>query len=220
IEGIRDGVADTPEKMDKYVNIIYSKANDLDKLVDELFLYAKLDSKQISFRFEHADIVGFLDDCIEEQRYVAMEKGIELEWDERPASGLLVVADLEKLKRAVLNMIGNAQKFTDKADKTIRVSVREESNRVTIEIRDNGIGIAAADIPHIFDRFYRAERSRNSSTGGSGLGLAIARQIIEGHGGAIWASSEPGLGTSFYFTLKRPTNEEGSIDDDDTHSDY
>ncbi len=220
IEGIRDGVADTPEKMDKYVNIIYSKANDLDKLVDELFLYSKLDLNQVPFQFEHADIVGFLDDCIDEQRYVAKEKGIELEWDERPKSAVPVVADFEKLKRVVLNMIGNAQKFTDKPYKTIRVSVRGDSNQVTVEIRDNGIGISPEDIPHIFDRFYRAERSRNSSTGGSGLGLAIARQIVEGHGGSIWASSEQGVGTSFYFTLKRPTNKEGAAVDDDTHSDH
>lgn len=220
IEGIRDGVADTPEKMDKYVNIIYSKANDLDRLVDELFLYSKLDLKQVSFQFEHADIVGFLDACLDELRYVMKEKGIDLEWDDRPQSGIAVFADLEKLKRAVLNIIGNAQKFTDKADKTIRVSVRAAEDRVVVEIRDNGIGIPREDIPYIFDRFYRAERSRNSSTGGSGLGLAIARQIVEGHGGTIWASSEPGVGTSLFFTLKRATKEEGAADDDDKHSDH
>lgn len=112
-------------------------------------------------------------------------------------------------------MIGNAQKFTDKAHKTVRVSVRPETDRITVEIRDNGIGISPEDIPHIFDRFYRAERSRNSSTGGSGLGLAISRQIVEGHGGSIWASSEPGVGTSFYFTLKRSAIEKGAAVDDD-----
>lgn len=188
--------------------------------MDELFLYSKLDLKQVSFQFEHADIVGFLDACIDELRYVTKEKGIDLEWDERPQSGIAVFADLEKLKRAVLNIIGNAQKFTDKADKTIRVSVRAAADRVAVEIRDNGIGIPREDIPHIFDRFYRAERSRNSSTGGSGLGLAISRQIVDGHGGRIWASSEPGIGTSLFFTLKRATIEEGAADDDDKHSDH
>jgi signal transduction histidine kinase len=207
IEGIRDGVADTPEKMDKYVNIIYTKTTDLDKLVDELFLYSKLDLKQVPFMFEHVDIIGFIDDCIDEQRYALQEKGIRLEWKERTGQSVEVIADLEKLKRTVLNIIENAQKFMDKQDKTICVSTQLSPGWVTVEIRDNGMGIEPEAIPYIFERFYRAEPSRNSSTGGSGLGLAIASQIIEGHGGAIWVESEPGIGTSLYFTLKRATKE-------------
>ncbi|MGG3307992.1 HAMP domain-containing sensor histidine kinase [Paenibacillus lautus] len=207
IEGIRDGVADTPEKMDKYVNIIYTKTTDLDKLVNELFLYSKLDLKQVPFMFEHVDIIGFIDDCIDEQRYVLEEKGIRLEWKERTGQSVEVIADLEKLKRTVLNIIENAQKFMDKQDKTICVSTQLSPEWVTVEIRDNGMGIEPEAIPYIFERFYRAEPSRNSSTGGSGLGLAIASQIIEGHGGTIWVESEPGIGTSLYFTLKRATKE-------------
>ncbi|KIV55946.1 histidine kinase [Aneurinibacillus migulanus] len=217
IEGIRDGVADTPEKMDKYVNIIYSKAVDLDKLVDELFLYSKLDLKQVPFMFEHVDIVGFLDDCIDELHYVLEEKSITLEWDERAGQSIEVIADLEKLKRTVLNIIGNAQNFMDKQQKIIRVSVQASPEWVTVEIRDNGMGISPEAIPHIFERFYRAEQSRNSSTGGSGLGLAIASQIIEGHGGSIWVKSELGVGTSLFFTLKRKTNQGGTETHGDTH---
>ncbi|MGE7824004.1 ATP-binding protein [Paenibacillus sp. NPDC093718] len=208
IEGIRDGVADTPEKMDKYVNIIYTKTIDLDKLVDELFLYSKLDLKQVPFMYEHVDIIGFIDDCIDEQRYVLEEKGIRLEWKERTGQSVQVVADLEKLKRTLLNIIGNAQNFMDKQHKTICVSTHLSPEWVTVEIRDNGMGIDPEAIPHIFERFYRAEPSRNSATGGSGLGLAIASQIIEGHGGAIWAESELGVGTSLYFTLKRANMKE------------
>ncbi|OOC61954.1 sensor histidine kinase [Paenibacillus ihbetae] len=220
VEGIRDGVADTPEKMDKYVNIIYSKTMDLDKLVDELFLYSKLDLKQIPFLFEKVSIMSFLDDCMDELHYELEEKGILLKWGERPGKGIEVVADLEKLKRTVLNIIGNAQNFMNKEDKLIVISVQASSEWVTVEIQDNGIGISSEDIPHIFERFYRAERSRNSSTGGSGLGLAIARQIIEGHGGTIWVSSELGVGTSFYFTLKRTMDQGGTRTDDNPDSDY
>ncbi|WP_136605571.1 sensor histidine kinase [Paenibacillus dokdonensis] len=206
IEGIRDGVADTPEKMDKYVNIIYSKAADLDKLVDELFLYSKLDLRQVPFMYEHVDIVNFLDDCIDELHYVMEEKAIELKWDKRPHQSLQVIADLEKLKRTVLNIIENAQNFMDKQYKFIHVSVQTTATWVTVEIKDNGMGISREDMPHIFERLYRAERSRNSATGGSGLGLAIASQIIAEHGGRIWAESEPGAGTSLFFTLKRTTS--------------
>lgn len=218
IEGIRDGVADTPEKMDKYVNIIYNKAVDLDRLVDELFLYSKLDLNQVPFTFDRVDIVRFLDGCIDELHYGMEEKGIALQWNERPNHGIPVMADLEKLKRTVLNIIGNAQHFMDKPEKRIAVSVQASAERVTVEIRDNGMGISAEDMPHIFDRFYRAERSRNSAKGGSGLGLAIARQIIEGHGGRIWAESEPGEGTSLFFTLKRTLEEGGLVSHDGTHS--
>lgn len=208
IEGIRDGVADTPEKMNKYVNIIYTKTMDLDRLVDELFLYSKLDLKQVPFMFEFVDIIGFTDDCIDEQHYVLEKKGIRLEWEKRIGQSVQVVADPEKLKRVFLNIIGNAQKFMDKQYKTIQVSTVLAPEWVTVEIRDNGMGIESEAIPYIFERFYRAEASRNSATGGSGLGLAIARQIIEGHGGSIWAESKPGVGTSLFFTLKRATKKE------------
>ncbi|MDF2715220.1 MAG: sensor histidine kinase [Paenibacillus sp.] len=207
IEGIRDGVADTQEKMDKYVGIIYAKAVDLNKLVDELFLYSKLDLKQVKFSMEHVDIVRFLDDCIDELRYTLEDKGILIDWDgQRAGNAVEVIADLEKLKRTVLNIIGNSLKYMNKTHKRLSVSLRADSEWVTVEVRDNGMGIPSEAVPHIFERFYRAEPSRNVSTGGSGLGLAIARQIIEGHGGAIWVNSELGIGTSVFFTLKRSTN--------------
>jgi signal transduction histidine kinase len=207
IEGIRDGVADTPEKMDKYVGIIYAKAADLDKLVDELFLYSKLDLKQVKFSMEPVDIVRFLDDCIDELRYTLEDKGIVIDWDgQRTGNAVEVIADLEKLKRTVSNIIGNSLKYMDKAHKRLSVSLQADSEWVTVEVRDNGMGIPAEAVPHIFERFYRAEPSRNLSTGGSGLGLAIARQIIEGHGGSIWVKSALGIGTSVFFTLKRSTN--------------
>lgn len=160
----------------------------------------------------------FLDGCIDELHYAMEEKGIVLQWNERPDRGIPVMADLEKLKRTVLNIIGNAQHFMDKPEKRIAVSVQASTERVTVEIRDNGMGISAEDMPHIFERFYRAERSRNSAKGGSGLGLAIARQIIEGHGGRIWAESVPGEGTSLFFTLKRTLEEGGLVSHDGTHS--
>lgn len=220
IEGIRDGVADTPEKMDKYVNIIYSKAVDLDRLVDELFLYSKLDLKQVPFTFEHVDIIPFLDDCIDELHYALEEKGISIGWDKQIDANTEVIADVEKIKRTLLNIIENAQKFMDKEQKTIHLSLQCDPKWVTVEVRDNGMGISPEAVPQIFERFYRAEQSRNSSTGGSGLGLAIARQIIEGHGGSIWVKSEQGVGTSLFFTLKRTNHQGGPASHADDHSDH
>ncbi|MDH6369265.1 signal transduction histidine kinase [Paenibacillus sp. PastF-3] len=219
IEGIRDGVANTPEKMDMYVDIIYNKTIGMDKLVDELFLYSKLDLNQVPFSFEAVDIIAFLEDCIEEMRYNNENKGVSFQLDNHTSERIEVLADLDKLKRVLLNVIGNALKYMDKPQPLIRFSLQVDSEWVTVEVKDNGMGIDAEALPHIFERFYRAEPSRSLSTGGSGLGLAIARQIIEGHGGAIWMESEPGVGSSLFFTLKR-TTDEGGFQSHDTDSDY
>lgn len=215
IEGIRDGVANTPEKMETYVNIIYTKAVNMDKLVDELFLYSKLDLNQVPFEFEKVDIVKFLDDCIDEMRYDWEGQGIAIDWDNPASEAITVSVDLEKLKRAVVNIMDNALKYMNKDHKRMAVSILAEPEWVTAEFKDNGMGISEEALPYIFDRFYRAEPSRNSSTGGSGLGLAIARQIVEEHGGTIWAESVPGAGTSLFIRLKRMTSE-GAHDHDDT----
>ncbi|EJL45603.1 histidine kinase [Brevibacillus sp. CF112] len=169
------------------------------------------------FTFELVDIASFLDDFIDELHYDLEEKGIRLQWAERPAASVQVLVDLEKTERTVLNMIENAQKFMDKPEKQILVSVQADPQWATIEIRDNGIGIPEEAIPHLFERFYRAEQSRNSSTGGSGLGLSIARQIIEGHGGDIWVKSKEGVGTSLFFTLRRSNYLGGAKPHDDAH---
>lgn len=116
--------------------------------------------------------------------------------------------DLDKLKRTVVNVVDNALKYMDNENKRLGITLQADLEWITMVFKDNGRGIPEEALPHIFERFYRAEQSRNSSTGGSGLGLAIARQIIDGHGGFIWANSKPNIGTTIYIQLKRLTNEE------------
>ncbi|MGN7413034.1 ATP-binding protein [Paenibacillus sp. SAF-068] len=207
IEGIRDGVANTPEKMESYVNIIHSKAVSMDKLVDELFLYSKLDLNQEPFLFETVDIADFLEDSIEELRYDMEDKGVALYWNNQVSGPAMAAVDPEKLKRTVVNVVDNALKYMENEHKRFEITLQADENWITMTFRDNGRGIPKEALPYIFERFYRAEQSRNSSTGGSGLGLAIARQIIDGHGGFIWAESQPDDGTSIYIRLKR-LNEE------------
>ncbi|MEI2281764.1 HAMP domain-containing sensor histidine kinase [Paenibacillus polysaccharolyticus] len=213
IEGIRDGVANTPEKMDTYVNIIHSKAVSMDKLVDELFLYSKLDLNQEPFVFSPVDLVDFMEDSIEELRYDLEDKGVGLEWHNRTSGSVLSAVDLDKLKRTVVNIVDNALKYMNDDDKRLRITLETNQEWNTITFQDNGKGISEEDLPHIFERFYRAEHSRNSSTGGSGLGLAIAHQIVAGHGGLIWAESKLGEGTSIHIQLKRLIDERGKKHD-------
>ncbi len=210
VEGIIDGVADSPEKMEKYVQTIYAKANDLDHLIDELFLFSKLDSKNMVYHFEEIDIVKYLADCTEEMLLDMENKDILFKFESEYNSPLFVKADREKLKRVLMNILGNAQKYQSKEQGIIHLILTVQNDSVTVEIRDNGRGISEENVDFIFESFYRGEPSRNLSTGGSGLGLAIAKRIIEEHGGVIWVESKENIGTSIFFTLSRVLNGERS----------
>ncbi|WP_139906145.1 sensor histidine kinase [Clostridium thermarum] len=203
VEGIRDGVADTPEKMNKYINTIYKKAVAADKLIDELFLYSKLDLSKLEFNFNDINIVKYLIDCMEELQFDLEKRGMTISFNGSDYKDIIVRVDVQQLKRVIINIVENAVKYMDKANGKIQVSLQEEEDEVIIAFADNGQGIEKEALPYIFDRFYRADLSRNSATGGSGLGLSIAKMIIEEHGGRMWAESVEGEGTSVYFTLKK-----------------
>ncbi|MBO1625264.1 sensor histidine kinase [Bacillus arachidis] len=203
VEGIKDGVANTPEKMDKYLTTIYTKATHMDTLIDELFLFSKLDLNRVPFQFETIELYMFMEDLIEEMRMDLSKYGINLHLQSLKASQFYVIADREKVKRVISNLIHNSVKYMDKPQKEITVTLLDEENAVIVRVTDNGLGIESDKLPYIFERFYRAEQSRNSSTGGSGLGLAIAKQIVEEHGGKIWAESKLGESTSIFFSLKK-----------------
>ncbi|WP_404450994.1 HAMP domain-containing histidine kinase [Virgibacillus necropolis] len=207
VKGIRDGVANNPEKMERYMDTIYTKANDMDQLIDELFLYSKLDLQRIPFQLEEIDLHNYLTDFIEELRFDLEQNGGTVSYDADLEDSYVVKADREKLKRVVTNIVQNSLKYMDKDWKEIQVSLQSESDQVVVKITDNGSGVDEEAIPFIFESFYRTDSSRNSTTGGSGLGLAIVKRIIDDHGGAIWAESELGEGTSIYFTLKKPVDE-------------
>ncbi|MDF2609093.1 MAG: hypothetical protein K0R92_567 [Lachnospiraceae bacterium] len=201
-EGIMDGVADTDEKRDKYLKTIYNKANDMSVLVDELSFYSKIDCNTIPYTFKVINLYDYFDDCINEIRLELEMKNIELSYTSSTENCLCVQADAEQLKRVVNNIISNAVKYIGNKKGHIQIQVSEGKEFAEIAFRDNGVGISAKDLPHIFERFYRADVSRNSK-GGSGIGLAIAKKIIEDHMGNIWAESEVGKGTTIHFTLRK-----------------
>lgn len=202
-EGIMDGVADTPEKRDRYLKTIYKKASDMHILVDELLYYTKIDADSITYNFSQIDIRDYFEDCIEEYSFDIQSQNLTLEYENHIHPGTKVIADAEQIKRVIDNIITNSIKYMSKEGGIILIQLTELNEHVKIEISDNGVGIPAKDLPHIFDRFYRADASRNSKKGGSGLGLAIAKKIIEDHGGIIWADSKEGEGTTTGFTLKK-----------------
>lgn len=205
VKGIQDGVANTPVKLDRYVQTIYNKANDMDGLIDELFLYSRLDLKRLHFRFEKVDLYAFFTDFVDELAFnFEKEQGKAILLANKDDS-YIVEADREKLKRVVTNVIQNSMKYMDKNYKKILVRLLSQSDEVIVEITDNGSGIRKEDIPYVFESFYRTDTSRNSSTGGSGLGLSIVKKIIDEHNGTVWANSKLGEGTSIYLKLKKVT---------------
>ena len=203
-EGMMDGVADTKEKQEKYLRTIYTKASDMTKLVDELSFYTKIDTNNIPYHFEKVKVNDYFMDCVEENQAELEIANIRIEFFSNAEENVQVIADREQLHRVMNNIIGNAVKYRgEKEEGLIVIHVWDEGTIVRVEVEDNGQGIPEHSLPYIFERFYRADSSRNSGQGGSGLGLAIVKKIIEGHGGNIYAESKENEGTKIIFTLKK-----------------
>ena len=203
VEGIMDGVADTPEKMDRYIKTIYTKANDMNRLINELTYYSGIDSNRIPYNFHRINLADFFQDCVEDVGLDLESKNIELNYSNLVDPSTRIIADPEQLKKVIDNIVGNSIKYMDKPKGVINIRILDEVDSVRVEIEDNGKGISTKDLGKIFERFYRTDASRNSSTGGSGIGLSIVKKIIEDHGGYIWATSKDGEGTCLHFVIRK-----------------
>jgi signal transduction histidine kinase len=200
-EGLMDGIASTPEKKEKYIKTIYSKANDMSVLVDELLVFSRLDNNTVPYKFTNVEAGSFFNDCIEEIGMELEMKNISLTYKNELKKEIYVQVDIEQLKRVINNIIGNSVKYLDKPKGEFSVRLSSNGFFICAEFTDNGSGIDKKDLKYIFNKFYRTDSSRNSSTGGTGLGLAIVKKIIEAHGGTVSADSEIGKGTTISFTL-------------------
>lgn len=203
VEGIMDGVADTPEKVDQYIRTIYNKTNEMDHLINELTFYSKIDTNRIPYSFSRLNVEDYFSDCAEEIGLELEMRGIELVYANYVEKEVKVIADGEQIRRVIHNIINNAIKYMDKPKGIIQIRVKDVGDFIRVEIEDNGKGIGARDLPYIFDRFYRTDVSRNSSKGGSGIGLSVVKKIVEDHGGKVWATSRLGIGTIMYFVIRK-----------------
>lgn len=202
VEGLLDGVATTPEKVTFYLKTIYSKADLMDVMIDDLLLYSKLDLNQIPYNFEKTDIVDFCEYCVLESSIELQKYNIKITLKNDLTQSKYVKLDREKMRRVMTNIIDNSRKYMNKEQGEITLMLRETNSSIIIEIRDNGSGINKDDANRIFDRFYRADLAR-TETKGSGLGLSISKQIVEGHKGKIWAISHDDAGTSIIISLAK-----------------
>ena len=202
-QGILDGVAATPDRMNKYISTIRNKADDMANLVNELSLFAQIYNKEIEYKKGGVEIDEYISRCMSNLSLDLETRKIDFLYRNDVEKGTCLYIDEEKIKRVFYNVIGNAYKYIDKDLGMIFLHIEDAGKMVWVRITDNGSGIEKDELPLIFERFYRTDSSRNSKTGGTGLGLAIAKKIIEDHGGQIYAESEKGKGTKISFSLPK-----------------
>ena len=208
-EGLIDGIAPTPDKQMKYLTIIHNKASEMNDLLNELSVFTKIDTDSIPYNFSRVNARGFFDEFAEEN---------EVEFDSQDAiflyqcdlpDGCEIMIDTSQIKRVLHNLVSNAVKYRrDGIRLKVMLRVSDAGEFIQAEIADNGRGISQDDLPHIFERLFRADKARNTQIKGSGIGLSIVKKIISDHGGQVWATSIEGTGSKFYFLLKKCSDKE------------
>ena len=199
-EALIDGMALNKEKQDKIINIIYDETLRLKRMVNELLDLSKLQTGNFTLNKQELDLNQLLEHFCEKYKSIVAKADLEfeVEVDEHLPR---IYADYDKIQQALINLIENALKHTKEGK--ISLKAYEQKERIVIEVIDTGMGIAKEDIEFIWERFYKADKSRNRNQGGTGLGLAIVKSIIEAHNGQLWVKSEEGLGSTFGFNLPK-----------------
>ena len=203
VEGILDGVASSPQKVRDYLTTIYNKTNYMTKLIDELLYYSRVSGNEFSYNFEKTNVKEFFDDYVKDLYLELDTIRINFSYSANVDADTMIDIDREQIKRALNNIVANAVKYMDKEDPEIHFRVKETMDAINIRISDNGRGIDEKDLPHIFERFYRSDTSRNTKLGGSGIGLSIVKKVIENHEGSVVAISKSGVGTDIDIVLKK-----------------
>lgn len=208
VEGIMDGVADSPEKMERYIRTIYTKTTDMDRMINELTMYSKIETKSIPYQFTHILVREYFNDCAEEVSFDVEAAGIDFSYECAVSDNCTICADAEQMKRVMDNIISNSIKYAVQENPHITLKVYQKEKMVYVELEDNGKGIPEEELEKVFERFYRTDASRNSSKGGSGIGLSIAKRIVEDHGGRIYATKGTEAGVCIHIELQRYISEE------------
>lgn len=205
LEGLKDGIASTPEMQQHYLETIYSSTLDMERLLDDLLDISRLELGNIELHTEPININAMLSDCAEELKFTLEKKGIDFSYTNPNATQeAIVMLDTDRFSRVITNIISNSIKYAKKDIKLkIEMSIQSYEKSVIISISDNGIGIDNENLPRIFESFYRADRARSKTRDGSGLGLSVCRQIVELHGGRIWATSKEGEGTTILISMEK-----------------
>jgi signal transduction histidine kinase len=203
VEAINDGIVTDEATVRRYLSLIQLEIQNLSHLVDDLFELTQLDAGAVDWTKEPGSLHDLISDTIESMQAQAAAKGVNLSGSVEPSVDPVLMNSL-KIQRVLYNLVQNAIRHTP-SGKQVSVAAQPcaGGKQVEVEIADAGDGIAPSDLPHIFEPFFRSEKSRARYGGGAGLGLTISRGIVEAHGGTIDVKSEPGKGSRFRFTLPR-----------------
>lgn len=201
VEALADGIIDDPATSRRYLQQARKQIDHLSLLIDDLFQVSQLDARGIPLNLESASLADLISDTLENFSGLAAQQSILLSG--RAAPGIdPVLMDVQRIGRVLNNLVSNALRYTHPQG-TVSIQAELLPGKVRVTVQDSGEGISPNDLPHVFDRFYRGEKSRSQATGGSGLGLAIAKGVVEAHGGQIGVESSPGLGAKFHFWLPK-----------------
>jgi signal transduction histidine kinase len=212
VEGLRDGVANTPEKQQNYLNMIYRKACDMDSLVDNLFLFSKMDTGHYPFDFQTVELRGYLSEFFAQARDEFSRKGLDISFYDHAEDDVFVKLDRREMGRVLANILGNIVKYKTGETGKVKAGLKRSGDGAVITIADNGPGVPQGELPKLFTRFYRGDPSRTNPQEGSGLGLAIAKHIVNSHEGSITARNHAGLEITIILPMK--TREEYEADTD------
>jgi signal transduction histidine kinase len=201
IEALVDGVVTSPDKVNNYLKIIHNNTTYINNLIDDLFLFSKLDMQKLDFNYEKVKIRSFMSDLMEEFNFILSERNIKFGFEDNLSKELEVNIDRKRIYQVIRNVIGNAVKYGNQQELTIEVNLSSDDKYIKIEVKDNGPGIPKDKLQHIFNRFYRIDTERTKDFMSTGLGLAIAKEMIEAHGGRIYVTSIIGHGSTFTIQL-------------------
>lgn len=199
-----DGGLEDPNINRKYLERAEKSVNRLIAIVDDLEMISKFESKVLNLEMGKVNIVHLVDEVFESQEMRAKQKKIKLVFDMPYDKPIWVLADRKRVYQALVNLVANSINYGKEGGRTV-VSFSDMFENIMVEVNDDGIGIPQKDIPRVFERFYRVDKSRSRDQGGTGLGLAIVKHIIEAHNQTINARSNLNEGTSFVFTLRKYT---------------
>jgi signal transduction histidine kinase len=199
VEALADGVVEDSGTVDHYLRTAQREIRSLSLLIDDLFELAQLEAGGLRLEIARNSVGDLISDTIESFSELARQQGVGLKGRAEPGVDP-VLMDAKQIGRVLANLVGNGLRHTP-AGGMVHVEARSIPEGVLVEIDDTGEGISPADLPHVFERFYRGEKSRSRASGGAGLGLAIAKGIVEAHNGSIGVESVAEQGTRFFFVL-------------------
>lgn len=209
IEALREGTPTSAENKDKYLATIHHNIIYVNKLIDDLFLFSKLDMQKLAFHYENVQVRAFMDYLVEEYRFDLEDRNIRFEYVVQLENDFVVNLDGKRFHQAFNNIISNAVQHGPQTGLSIQIHLYRQDDFIAIDIQDNGPGIPEDKLPFIFDRFYRAETERPKDVASTGLGLAIAKELLEAHGGKITVTSAKG--SCFTIMLPISFDNEGEV---------